>query len=122
MVNKWWEMDYNGREVIHIYIYIYILNIPPFISRYTKIYIMYIYLKTSNKKLSRAQDDSLNEMMCRLLKQQSPPEIEIDVSDGNPVEFHYFMAVFREVVKSRCDRGKLTRLIKYTKDVVKNSI
>ena len=101
MVNKWWEMDYNGREVIHIYIYIYILNIPPFISRYTKIYIMYIYLKTSNKKLSRAQDDSLNEMMCRLLKQQSPPEIEINVSDGNPVEFHYFMAVFREVVKSR---------------------
>ena len=86
------------------------------------------YQKTSNKKMLGAQDDSVNEMMCRLLKQQSAPEIEIDVFDGNPMEFHYFMAVFREVVEKRVDdeRGKLTRLIKYTKgdakDMVKNCI
>ena len=27
------------------------------------------YQKTNNNKLLRAQDDSVNEMMCRLLKQ-----------------------------------------------------
>ena len=86
------------------------------------------YQKTSSKKLLGAQDDCISEMMCRLLKQQSAPEIEIDVFDGNPMEFHYFMAVFKEVVEKRVDdeRGKLTRLIKYTKedakDMVKNCI
>ena len=84
--------------------------------------------KTSSKKLLGAQDSSISEMLCRLLKQQSAPEIEIDVFDGNPVEFHYFMAVFKEVVKKRVDdeRGKLTRWIKYAKgdakDMVKNCI
>ena len=84
--------------------------------------------KTSSKKLLGAQGDSVNEMMFQLLKQQSAPEIEIDVFDGNPMEFHYFMAVFKEVVEKRVDyeRGKLTRLIKYTngdaKDMVKNCI
>ena len=55
------------------------------------------YQKTSNKKLPQAQVDSVDEMMCRMLKQQSAPEIEIDIFDGNPMEFHYFMAVFKEV-------------------------
>ena len=59
------------------------------------------YQKTSSKKLLGAQDDSISEMMCRLLKQQSAPEIKIDVFDGNPMEFHYFMAVFKEVVDKR---------------------
>ena len=74
------------------------------------------------------QDDSVNETMCWLLKQQSAPEIELDVFNGNPMEFHYFMAVFREVVEKRVDDewGKLTCLIKYTKgdakDMVKNCI
>ena len=73
--------------------------------------------KTSSMKLLGAQDDSISEMLCQLLKQQSAPEIEINVFDGNPMEFHYFMAVFKEVVKKRVDdeRGKLTLLIKYTK-------
>ena len=55
-------------------------------------------------------------MVCKLLNQQAAPEIDIDVFDGNPVEFHYFMAVFNEVVEKRIDdeKGKLTRLIKYT--------
>ena len=86
------------------------------------------YQKKSSKKLLGAQDDCISEMMCRLLKQQSAPEIEIDVFDGNPMEFHYFMAVFKEVVEKRVDdeQGKLTCLIKYTKgdakDMVKNCI
>ena len=61
-------------------------------------------------------------------KEQSAPEIEIDVFIANPMEFHYFMAVLKEVVKKRLDdeRGKLTCLIKFTKgdvkDMVKNCI
>ena len=61
-------------------------------------------------------------------KATSAPEIEIDVFGGKPMEFHYFMAVFREVVEKRVDdeRGKLTCLVKYTKgdakDMVKNCI
>ena len=44
------------------------------------------------------------------------------------MDFHYFMAVFNEIVKKKVDdhRGKLTRLIKYTtgdaKEMVKNCI
>ena len=36
--------------------------------------------------------------------------------DGNVLEYHYFMALFREVINSKIEdpRGKLTRLIKYT--------
>ena len=40
------------------------------------------------------------------------------------MEFHYFMAVVNEVVEKRVDdeRGKLTRLIKYTKGDAKGMV
>ena len=40
------------------------------------------------------------------------------------MEFHYFMAVFNEVIDKRVDdeRGKLTHLIKYAKDYAKDMI
>ena len=49
-------------------------------------------------------------------------------NSNNPMEFHYFKAVFNEAVKKRVDdeQGKLTHLIKNTKgdakDKVKNCI
>ena len=54
--------------------------------------------------------------MCQLLKQQGAPEVEIDVFPGDPLEYHYFMEIFKEVVEKRIEdpRGRLTRLIKYT--------
>ena len=73
-------------------------------------------------------EHNISKMVCKLLNQQAAPEIDIDVFDGNPVEFHHFMAVFNEVVEKRIDdeKGKLTRLIKYTKgepkEMVKNCI
>ena len=78
--------------------------------------------KTSNKKLPRAQVYSVNEMMCQLLNQQPAPEIEIDIFDGNPMEFHCFMPVFKEVVEKRVDdeREKLTCSIKYAKGDAKD--
>ena len=66
--------------------------------------------------LRRNNDVNVAEMMCKLVNQQSAPEIDIDVFGGNPLEFHYFMAVFDEAVEKKIEdpRGKLTRLIKYT--------
>ena len=40
-------------------------------------------------------------MMCELLRQQTATGLEIDIFDGNPMEFHYFMAVFKEVVENK---------------------
>ena len=78
--------------------------------------------------LRRNKDVNDAEMMCKLVNQQSAPEIDIDVFGGNPLEFHYFMAVFDEVVEKKIEDpcGKLTRLIKYTikevKEMLKNCI
>ena len=57
------------------------------------------------------------EILCNLVKQQSGPYVDLDVFHGNPLEYHYFMTLFHELVKKRIEgpRGRLTRLIKYTK-------
>ena len=41
------------------------------------------------------------EMMCKLVNQQSALEIDTDVFGGNPLGFHYFMAVFDEAIKKK---------------------
>ena len=63
-----------------------------------------------------AVDEGVSKMMCQLLKQQSAPDIDIDVFSGNPMDFHYFIAVFNEIIENKVDdhRGKLTQLINYT--------
>ena len=55
-------------------------------------------------------------MMSKLLRQQAAPDFGIDIFTDDPVEYHYFIAVFDEVVEKIVDdpRGRLTRLIKYT--------
>ena len=71
---------------------------------------------------------NITEMMCELLRQQLAPELDIDIFDGNPMDFHYFMAVFKEVVENKLtdSRGRLTHLIKFTKgeakEIAKNCI
>ena len=57
-----------------------------------------------------------SDMFCKLLRLQSAPDIDIETFDGNVLNYHYFIALCREVVESKGDdpRGKLTRLIKYT--------
>ena len=61
------------------------------------------------------KDDALTGMICKLLSQQSAPNV--DMFDGNPVEFNYIMSIFEEMVESKVigPRGRLTRLINYTK-------
>ena len=58
------------------------------------------------------------------MKQQSALDIELDVFDGNPLDFHYFVILFREVVEKWIDdrRGRLARLLKYTSGNVKEMV
>ena len=48
---------------------------------------------------------------------KATPEVDMEPFDGNTLNYHYFMSLFKEVVESKIDdpRGRLTRLIKYTK-------
>ena len=57
-----------------------------------------------------------SDMLCKILRLQSAPDVDIETFDGNVSNYHYFIALFKEVVESKADdpRGKLTRLIKYT--------
>ena len=50
--------------------------------------------------------------------------MDLDVFDGNTLEYHYFMTLFHEIIYKRVDgpRGKLTRLIRYTKGDAKEMI
>ena len=62
------------------------------------------------------------------MKQQSATEIDLDVFDGNPLNFHYSMTVFREAVEKKIEDpcGRFIQLIKSTtgevKDLIKNYI
>ena len=78
--------------------------------------------KTTKEELELGRDHkNITEMMCELLKQHPAYELEIDISDGNPMNFHHFMGVFKKVVKNKMTdpRGWLTRLIKFTKGEAK---
>ena len=68
------------------------------------------------KILDREAGQSVTELKCKLLNQQNAPELDIDTFDGDPIEFHYFMAIFHEVVEGKVDdaQRRLTRLIKFT--------
>ena len=47
-----------------------------------------------------------NEILCRLMKQQSAPKVDIDSFHGNPLNYWYFMAIFKEVVENRIDDSR----------------
>ena len=56
-----------------------------------------------------------SDILYKLLQQQAVPEVDIEYLNGNPLNCHYFMALFSEEVETKIDdpRGRLTRLIKY---------
>ena len=67
---------------------------------------------------------SVTDLICKLLNQQNAPELDIETSDGDPMQFHYFMGIFHEVVERKVEdaQGRLTRLIKFTKDEAKEMV
>ena len=71
-------------------------------------------MKTGYKS-ERIQEDMVG-MMSTLFRQQAAPDVDINISSGDLVDYHYFIAVFEEVVEKKIDdpQGRLTRLMKYT--------
>ena len=84
----------------------------------------------SNLKASKVDcdDSEMAQMINKLLWKQAAPEVDIDVFTGDPTKYHYFLAVFKEVVEKKIGdaRGRLTRLIKYIdgepKEMIKHCI
>ena len=80
--------------------------------------------QAEQEKEGLSSEKKIVDALCHLVKQQSAPDIELDVFDGNPLDFHYFMTLFHEVVEKRIDdpRGRLARLLKYTSGNAKEMI
>ena len=59
-----------------------------------------------------------------MMKLQCAPRPDIDTFAGDPLEFFYFKATFKEVIETTVpdQRGRLTRLIKYTSGEAKELI
>ena len=85
---------------------------------------------SGNRNSSTDEDANhkTSSVFCKPLQQQAAPEVDIDCLDGNPLNYHYFMALFCEVMETKIEdpRGRLTRLFKYTvgeaKEVIKHCI
>ena len=75
-----------------------------------------------NNMQSNGQD--FTEILCKVVKHKSAPYVDFNAFGGSLLEYHYFMMMFHEIVEKRVDnpRGKLTRLIKYTKGDAKEMI
>ena len=71
---------------------------------------------------------SATSALIDLLKLQSAPQVEIDTFDGDPLEYVYFIANFKDMVESVVSdqRGRLNRLIQYTageaKDLIRHCV
>ena len=50
--------------------------------------------KSTMKKNKNTEE--LSQMMCNLLRHQSAPNVEIEIFTGNPLDYHYFMSVFKK--------------------------
>ena len=83
-----------------------------------------------NRTSSNDEDANhkITSILCKLLQQQAPPEVDIDCFDGNLLNYHYFMTLFCEVVETKIEdpRGRLTRLLSHTggeaKELIKHCI
>ena len=84
--------------------------------------------QAAQEKERFSSEKKIVDTLCHLVKQQSAPYIELDVFDGNPLDFHYFVTFFHEVVEKRIDdpRGRLARPLKYasgnSKEMIKHCV
>ena len=58
-------------------------------------------MKTAHK--SEGNQEDMVGMMSKLLRQQAALDVDIDIFSGEPVDYHYFIAVFEEVVEKKID-------------------
>ena len=63
------------------------------------------------------ENDNAAEMLSKLIREQSTPQVDMEPFEGNPLDFKNFMSMFQESVEEKIDdpTGRLTRLIKYTR-------
>ena len=66
----------------------------------------------------------ITRAMVQLIKSQAAPKVDIDVFRGDPLEYIYFVANFKDMVESVVEdqRGRLNRLIQYTSGEAKDLI
>ena len=67
-------------------------------------------------------DDSA--AMCDLINLMNIPTVEIDMYDGNPMDYQAFITIFDELIDSKLGdpQLKLTRLLQYTTGAAKSAI
>ena len=77
-----------------------------------------------HKKVNVLDSEDISETLCKLFKLQAAPEVDMESFDGNVLNYHHFMALFKEVVESKIEdpRGRLIRLLKYTSGEAKEFI
>ena len=70
------------------------------------------------------KDHSTTSIMMEMLKLHSAPKVDIDVFSGDPLEYIYFVANFKDMVENVVadQRGRLNRLIQYTSGEAKELI
>ena len=69
-------------------------------------------------------EGQLQHVLTEMIKVQSAPKPDLDVFSGNPLDYPFFKASFKEVVENVVEdqRGRLTRLIRYTTGSAKDLI
>ena len=68
------------------------------------------------KKVNVLDSEDVSETLCKLLKLQAAPEVDMEPFDGNVLNYHHFIALFKETVESKVDdpRGRLITLLQCT--------
>jgi len=81
-------------------------------------------IETSSSNVEK----NMMECMMKLVDFHTAPDVDIDVYAGDPLEYEYFRATFKEVVERRIhdESGRLIRLLKFTsgdaKELIKHCI
>ena len=62
------------------------------------------------KQKSVHENDYAAEMLSKLVREQSAPQVDMEPFEGNPLDFTYFMSMFQESVEDKIDdpKGRLT--------------
>ena len=55
--------------------------------------------------------ETSSHALCELLQLLAVPEVDMEQFNGNPLNYHYFMTLFADVVETKTEqpRGRLTR-------------
>ena len=59
--------------------------------------------KSKSTMKNNENTEELSQMMYSLSCHQSAPNVEIETFTGNPLDYHYFMSVFKEAVEYEID-------------------